>query len=194
MKRSKHVKLLLLSAAIATISGCKEEAPQEVSVFQNITECVDSKLLTQDQCKAAFTSAIQEHQNNAPKYTNKELCEQEYGKGNCETKTASDGSNVFLPLMTGFMAARLLDDITDRQRDDYYYGGSGGFTPQPLYRSSKDYSTYRTSGNVKVGSVGAKTATVKPSTVTTSVSKSGGFGNQSAARASWGGSKGSFGG
>ena len=186
MKRSKGVKLLTFGIVMASIIGCEEEKKQEVSIFQNVEDCTNSNLLTKEQCLAAFSGAAAEHEKSAPKYNSRELCEQEYGAGQCQPRSNADGSSVFLPLMTGFMAARILDDITDRNRDNYY-GGSGGFTPQPLYRSSRDYSTYRTSNNTKVSTVGTKTATVKPSTVSTSVSKSGGFGNQSAARASWGG-------
>lgn len=189
MKKSKTVKLLLLSAAIAAVSGCNEEQPQEMHVFKDVDDCVNSKMLTADQCKAAFEQAVKENENASPKYNSRQLCEQEFGVGQCQPRTTQSG-DVFMPMMAGFMAARIIDSIDDNNRDRYY-GGYGSVTPQPLYRSSSDYSSYRTAGNYNVGNVGStasKTVSVKPSVVTSSVKSTGGFGTQAAARASWGGS------
>lgn len=197
MKRSKAVQLLLLGAASALMVGCEEEQPQQASVFKDVGDCVTSKLMTEDQCKAAFDIAAQEHEKVAPRYDSRALCEQEYGVGQCSPKH-SDNGDVFMPLMTGFMAAQLMNSINDAHRYDCRYDNScsrGVIVPQPLYRSSSDYSSYRTAGNYKVGDVGAtRTVSVKPSAVTTSVRSTGGFGTQAAARSSWGGSASSSGG
>lgn len=197
MKRSKTVKLLLLGAASAFMLGCEEEKPQQASVFKDVGDCVTSKLMTEDQCKAAFDIAAQEHEKVAPKFDSRALCEQEFGVGQCSPKQSDSGS-VFMPLMTGFMAAQLMNSINDSHRYDCRYNNSCAsnvIVPQPLYRTTSDYSSYRTAGNYRVADVGSPTktvsvkpSTVKPAVVTSTIKSSGGFGTQAAARASWGGS------
>ena len=194
MKRSKSIKLLLLGAASIILAGCEEEAPQQVSVFKSADDCVESKLMTPEQCKSAFDTAATEHEKVAPKFNSRELCEQEFGAGQCSPRHTADSGDVFLPMMTGFMAAQVLNSINNNNCNPNNYNcGGNGYVPQPLYRSTSDYGGYRTAGNYRVSDVSTRTASVSPSysrspVVTSSIKSSGGFGSQAAARASWGGS------
>jgi uncharacterized protein YgiB involved in biofilm formation len=198
MKRSKLLTLLIVGAA-SFIAGCEDEdQPQQMSVFKDVDDCVSSKVMTEDQCKNAFTASAQEHEKNGPKYNSRELCEQEYGAGQCSPRANVNGSSesVFMPMMTGFMAAQVLNSISNNNNNNCNSSNNhcNSVVPQPLYRSARDYSTYRTSGNYTVPAVSSSTSmsarsvSVRPSVVTSSVSSTGGFGTQAAARSSWGGS------
>lgn len=194
MKRSKLLTLLILGAA-TLVAGCEEEKEQQLTVFKDVDDCVSSKAMTEDQCKNAFKAADEENVKNGPKYDSRELCEQEYGAGQCSPRqVAGHSDSVFMPMMTGFMAAQVLNSIGNNSNNcNAMNNYCNPVAPQPLYRSSRDYSTYRTQGGYSVPavssgtSVAARSVSVKPS-VATSVRSTGGFGSQAAARSSWGGS------
>lgn len=201
MKRSRLVTLMILGAA-TLVAGCEEEKDQQLTVFKDVDDCVSSKAMTEDQCKNAFKAADEENVKNGPKYNSRELCEQEYGAGQCNPRTvAGHSESVFMPMMTGFMAAQVLNSINNGNGNcNAMNNYCNPVAPQPLYRSSRDYSTYRTQGGYSVpavsngSSISARSVSVKPS-VATSVNSTGGFGSQAAARSSWsGGSMSSSGG
>lgn len=184
----------MIVGAASIVAGCEEEKPQEMSVFKDVDDCVSSKLMTEDQCKNAFEASAKEHERNGPKFNSRELCEQEYGAGQCSPRPVSQGSSesVFMPMMTGFMAAQVLNSINDNNRTNCNYANNycNPVVPQPLYHPAGNYSTYRTAGNYTVAtpsSATSRSVTVRPSVVTSTVRSTGGFGTQAAARSSWGG-------
>ena len=183
MKRSRTLTLALMSATALTLAAC--DNPEEVGVFETVEQCATQDGFNIDACEANMKQAQAEHVRVAPKYTSAADCEADFGTEQCETapqKTTSGGS-VFMPLMMGYMMGNML-------------GGRSGAATQPLYRSKDDPKNFRTGDNQKVS---GKTGISKvpgqvaraPSTKTSTI-KRGGFG--SAARASSGGVRRSFGG
>jgi uncharacterized protein YgiB involved in biofilm formation len=193
MKRSKKTALVLMvPVATLMLAGCVEESAP-MMVFTDPSECSAAGLNSAEQCKTDFAAAQALHPQVAPKYLNKEECETDFGAGKCETapqQTTSSGS-VFMPMMMGYMMGQMLNR-----------GGAGGnfqttanagagpnVATQPLYKSRDDGGTFRTATNTAVakgiGPVSIKPSQVKPQMG--QVVRRGGFGQQAAARNSFGG-------
>jgi uncharacterized protein YgiB involved in biofilm formation len=173
-----------MSATALTLAAC--DNPEEVAVFENAQQCATQDGFDIAACEANMKQAQQEHVRVAPKYTSVADCEADFGEGQCEDapQRTSSGGSVFMPLMMGYMMGNMMA------------GRSAGVATQPLYRSKDDPKNFRTGDNQKVS---GKTGVSKvpgqvaraPSTKTSTIRR-GGFG--SAARASTGGFRRSFGG
>lgn len=184
MKRSRTLTLALMSATALTLAAC--DNPEEVAVFENVQQCATQEGFDIKACEANMKQAQEEHVRVAPKYTSVADCEADFGEGQCEDapQRTSSGGSVFMPLMMGYMMGNMMA------------GRSAGVATQPLYRSKDDPKNFRTGDNQKVS---GKTGISKvpgqiaraPSTKTSTIRR-GGFG--SAARASSGGFRRSFGG
>lgn len=199
MKRTKHIDLTRMRKIVgssfvlrplaigvaAALVGCSSR--EEVKVVSSVEDCVDKTPMDEQQCEAAYQRALQEAQRTGPKYGSRAMCETEFDS--CQQ--ASSGSNMWMPLMTGFMVANMLDNRRDR---DYY--GSGYYNP--VYRYSKPHSNYynrlMTADGDVVGRYGKSSYTVDKSatkpkpTVSRTVSR-GGFGSVASAKSSWGGGR-----
>jgi uncharacterized protein YgiB involved in biofilm formation len=163
MKRSRFIRLGLMGAGIVILSACGEEEQQvQTKAYETVLQCekaVDPEhpengpVNTPDECRAQFEEAAKTHETQAPRYTDKALCEEEFGTGNCESRPgSSDGPGFFMPLMAGYMLGSALggntvsrgagQDCDPRVRDCRQGGGtSGGAAPAsrsyystPLYR------------------------------------------------------------
>lgn len=176
MKRSRSLKLALMSATALTLTAC-DEPPQEVAIFENIEQCENEVGFDRDTCEANFRKAQAEHVRVSPKYAAVEDCEADFGAEQCETapQQTTSGGSVFMPLMMGYMMGSMMS-------------GSRAAT-QPLYRSKDDPGNFRTGDNRKVGGrtgiakVPAQVA--KAPTVKTTTVRRNGFG--ASARAATGG-------
>ena len=183
MKRSRTLTLALMSATALTLAAC--DNPEEVAIFENVEQCATQEGFNIEACEANMKLAQEEHVKVAPKYTSAADCEADFGAEQCETapQRTSSGGSVFMPLMMGYMMGNMM-------------AGRSNVATQPLYRSKDDSKNFRTGDNKKVA---GKTGVSKvpgqvaraPSTKTSTI-KRGGFG--SAARASSGGFRRSFGG
>ncbi len=165
MKRSKSVALTLMGASAIALQAC-EQNNVEAEVFQNLQSCIDAKDLTEAQCKEVYRDAVSEHVQSAPRYSSAEQCEAEHGAEACQQQTAGGGS-IFMPLMMGYMAGRML--------------GGGYGNANPLYRDAKSPGNFRTADNKTVPAKFGKTTLPKwasQSTRTRTQSASrGGFGS-----------------
>ena len=145
MRRSRHVTTLLLGSALAALTGCSDPE-QEARVFSDVATCIASGL-GQEDCDAAFQAARAEHPLLAPRYPTEETCEAEVGEGACErVEPRSDGGFVapyFIPLMTGFLIAEVLDEAGDALKRKRY--------GRPLYA---DRSGYLYNGQTRLVRVG----------------------------------------
>lgn len=194
MKRTRHINLdrmrkaagsrfsarpLALGVAAAALVGCAPK--EEVKVVSSIEDCVDNTRLDEQQCEAAYKKALAEAERTGPKYRRERLCESEFDS--CQ----QTGSGMWMPLMTGFMVASMLDN---RDRHHGYYN--------PVYRYSRPHSNYynrlMTADGEVIGRYGRSSYTVDRSstrskpTVTRTVSR-GGFGSVASAKSSWGGGR-----
>ncbi len=137
MKRSKSLKLALMSASVLTVTAC--DNPQEVAIFETLEQCINDTGTDQKYCETNFQIAEREHIRAAPKYTAIADCEADFGAEKCETapQTTQSGGSVFMPLMMGYMMGSMLSN-------------SSRVGSQPLYRSKDNPANFRTADNHKV--------------------------------------------
>ena len=193
MKRSKKTALVLMvPVATLLLAGCGEES-QQALVFSDPSECSAAGLNDTAQCNAEFAAAKALHPQVAPKYLDKTECETDFGAGNCETapQQTTSGGSVFMPMMMGYMMGQMMNrGGSNFQQPAAASAGAASKVPtQPLYKSRDDRGTFRTATNKPVaGGIGP--ITLKPSQVKPQVGqvvRRGGFGQQAAARNSFGG-------
>ena len=193
MKRSKSIKLTLLMGATGGLTACGDR-DESALIFQDVDECT-SFGVEQEACQYQYQQALQNHQQEAPKYAAERLCESDFDYDRCE-----ESGGIWRPIMAGFMVAALaeavdegLDMMKKRKRKKAAFLSGGYYSgAKPLYRARDDFFSYRNSQNDFVASSRtAGTTTVKSSKLNykpraKSVTRSrGGFG-RSASRSSWG--------
>lgn len=191
MKRSKKAALVLMvPVATLLLAGCGEESEQAM-VFSDPSECSAAGLNDTTQCNADYAAAQALHPQVAPKYLNKEECEIDFGAGQCETapQQTAQGGSVFMPMMMGFLAGQMMNRGGSNLQQPAAAGAGSKVPTQPLYKSRDDRGTFRTATNTPVAK-GIGPITLKPSQVKPQVGqvvRRGGFGQQAAARNSFGG-------
>ena len=193
--RSAAAGLTAIGSA-AMLSGCDpspEElsrkqfgAPTEVAAFNSTAECVASGDYSQQQCDEAQRAASNDDNRAAPRFAEKQLCEDQFGAGSCQARS-DGGQSFFSPLLTGFLIGQMMNGGGYRYgglyrdpRDNRYYTGSGAW----LYNGGYGGRGYR----YQVGSR-AVTQPVTTSRIQTrsSVVSRGGFGGRASTRGGWGG-------
>ncbi|HSX50175.1 MAG TPA: DUF1190 domain-containing protein [Cellvibrio sp.] len=200
MKRSKKAALVLMvPVATLLLAGCGEEREQAM-VFTDPSECSAAALNSAAQCETDYAAAKALHPQVAPKYVSKEECEVDFGAGQCETapQQTTSGGSVFMPMMMGYLAGQMMNRggaNLQQPGNDNAVGGAGAgagnrnVATQPLYKSRDDRSTFRTATNTPVaggiGPISLKPSQVKPQAG--QLVRRGGFGQQAAARNSFGG-------
>jgi uncharacterized protein YgiB involved in biofilm formation len=136
MKRSRGVALTTLTAAgTMSLTACGDEPMAEGQVFATVAECVAAGT-PQGECQEAYNQALADNANDAPRFESQDLCEGEFGTGQCQER-AEAGSRFWVPLLGGFLIANAVDIDIDRKKKrkyapiymsrangNYYYGGS----------------------------------------------------------------------
>ena len=173
MKRSKSVALTLMGASAIVLTAC-EQSDVEAQVFQDLQGCFDAKELTEAQCREVYQGAVSEHVQTAPRYATAEECAAVHGAEACQPQQTASGGSMFMPLMMGYFAGRMLS------------GGYGNSTP--LYRDAKSPGNFRTADNKAVPAKFGKTnlpnwASQSTRSRTQSASR-GGFGSRSSSSGS----------
>lgn len=109
MKRSKHIKLALISAIPFALAACGGDEPthtvSQKQSFDNVQACVDAKIPV-DVCSDAFMAALAEHRRNSPSYTTQAACEADFVAGYCNI--GSDGQ--YTPRLGGFELTAEVDE------------------------------------------------------------------------------------
>lgn len=193
-KRSAAAGLTAIGTA-AMLSGCDpspEElsrerfgAPTEVAAFNSVAECVASGDYSQAQCDEAQRIANNDDNRAAPRYADRDTCEEQFGGGQCLAR--SDGNQSFFsPLLTGFLIGQLAGGgyryggLYRDRRDDRFYTGSGAW----LYNGGYGGRGYR----YQVGSRAiTEPVTTQRIQTRSSVVSRGGFGGRASSRGGWGG-------
>ena len=102
MKKSKAIRLLLLGSTGLTLAACGQSPPSDATFFSRVEDCVPIK--GEAACRDGFAKSEAEFAAEAPRFTQKEQCEAEFGVGNCETRQARGGTgSFFMPMMMGYM-------------------------------------------------------------------------------------------
>ncbi len=167
MKRSKSLKLALMSASVLTVAAC--DNPEEVAIFESLEQCINQAGFEREYCEASMQTAQKEHIRVAPKYVTVEDCEADFGAEKCETapQTTQNGGSVFMPLMMGYMMGSML-------------ANNSRVATQPLYRSKDNPANFRTGDNRKVaGKTGISkvpASVTKPASTKTRTIRRNGFG------------------
>ncbi|NKB60198.1 MAG: DUF1190 domain-containing protein [Alphaproteobacteria bacterium] len=174
MKRSRSLKLALMSASVLTVAAC--DKPEEVAIFENLEQCINEAGFEREVCEAHLNTAKQEHVRVSPKYTSAADCEADFGAAQCEVapQQTSSGGSVFMPLMMGYMMGNML-------------AGNSRVATQPLYRSKDNPGNFRTADNQKVaGKTGISkvpSSVTKAPTTKTRTTRRNGFGATAARNA-----------
>lgn len=173
MKRSRSVRLTLMSAATVSVVAACDSSSGPPPAYTDIAACVSAGNADAT-CKASYEEALKEHQEKAPRFTSKDECLKAVDVTDCvETAVRQpDGStmNMFVPLMAGYMLA----NAVQRSGGGYYRG--------PVYYSRYYGSSYRDLDDMRTARPSGSTVsrpTLAPSmnrpanVRTTSVSRSG---------------------
>lgn len=180
----KAFRLSPLAVAIPLILvGC-QEAELPAQLYQTAEECIADNPSAADVCNQMYQRALAEAAETAPRFTNQQDCEYEFGAEQCQQATDQSGSSFFMPFMAGMMVSRLLSP------SPYY---------QPMFSSYSRNSPYRyrwfdSRGKV-VGRFGDKNFRMNRSFFDSRPKYSraferGGFGKMAASRASSGSASG----
>ena len=172
--------MLAVSGASLLLASCSS-GKEEAYIANSAKDCADNSELTLQQCNIAYKEALAESAKTAPRYESKRLCEDEFGDRMCQQ---APNSNVFMPLMAGFLIGNALGGSSRNYNPVYsYYGSSYG-----------SRNSYVLSNGKYLGDRGYKKVKVQPSTYNTkkpaakkTISR-GGFGSTASAKSSWGSS------
>lgn len=99
MKKSRAIRLVLLGSTSLTLAACSQKPPSDATFFSKVEDCIPVK--GEAVCREGFAKSEGSWVAEAPRFTQKEQCEAEFGAGNCETRAGSGG--FFLPMMMGYM-------------------------------------------------------------------------------------------
>ena len=198
MKRSKSVVLTSIMAGSGlSVAACDDggaarpntqfsdppaataEASAPVGQYATLQECKDAGMFTAQYCENGFKAAQAEHAQNAPKFNDRQTCEERYGVDQCVPRQNASGGSFFTPLLTGFIVGQALSNLG---------GGYGGGYGRALYRdryggyglsNGQRFDRYAGYGQPRLGS--GATGSSRYSTPTRTQSRSsvisrGGFG------------------
>ena len=178
MKRSRSIVLTSLMAGTGfSLSACDVDTTgKQVDAvsYTSVAECRAAGTVPAAVCETAYTQAAAADAKTAPRFEDRQTCEERYGVAQCVPRNENNGS-FFTPLLTGFIVGQALSNVGGgyrgapmyRDREGQYYGGAGGMV-------SRDYVTGRT----RVGSEAFNPAARAPTRVQSrsSVISRGGFG------------------
>jgi uncharacterized protein YgiB involved in biofilm formation len=166
--------------------------PVKAFAYPTLQACFDANDMSDDQCREAALAAVKDNEAAAPRYAEKDTCEDVYGPGQCVPRNSQNGGGgFFTPLLTGFVVGQMLNGgfrgtgLYRDQRDGGYYTGYGG-------RLGTDYRTGRTQIGVNGIDPPAAIKASPPKIQTrTSVLSRGGFGGRMSSHSyssgGWGG-------
>ena len=106
MKRSRHLRLVLLGSAPLLLAGCSHDDSSREGVYTSVDSCTAA---THDArtCQQAYAEARNQARMEAPRFDSLADCELDYGKQSCQTQE-SGGHAVFMPMLTGFLLSQAL--------------------------------------------------------------------------------------
>lgn len=191
LKRSRSVALTTLTATAGTITlaGCTDDPMVEGQVFGTVAECISAGVAASE-CQAGYSQALADNANDAPRFESRDLCEGEFGAGQCQPG-ANGGGSFWVPLLAGFVIANAVNNVDidiDRRKRRY----------APLYRSRSNGNWYYGGSNYgPMTSTGNGRYGFAPDTLNRPVSaprvqsradiaSRGGFGGRASARSSGG--------
>jgi len=187
-KGRKTLSLGTIAVASLAVAACEAPVPEPMPLpktpiqFESPTECIAAGY-EMTACSDAYKAALSKHEAEAPRYTQRQQCEDEWGSGNCKETGTASGNSTFMPFLTGY----LLSSALNGNNGGYY--NYGGYYGSPIYRSRSGNVQLAPSGGNSIGtSTGVrKVATApivapKPANVNTRSVSRGGFGGRMGGR------------
>ena len=159
------LKPMAVAVAAASLVGCGPSA-REAQVYRTVEECVADHPSYSSQCRNAYNKALQASREQGKKYASEEICEEDFGLDQCESR-----GGWFSPLMAAFL-------FSPRYHRGYY----------PLYSSTSYSSPYYGTWTTHHGERYPKQAGSNKVVLTKKTISRGGFGSTTAAKSKWGGS------
>ena len=141
MKRSRQVALTVMATTSLTLTACGNNSgpTEKAKLYRSVEACSADKNYTEAQCQEAFDEAKKEHEQGAPRYDSRSLCEQEFGSGACEQRRHTSGTGSFwLPFFAGWAMSNVFDNVV----------GNRGYYSTPIYRPRYQSDWYTSSGTV----------------------------------------------
>lgn len=188
-RSSQAAKPLALAIAASGLAACGGSS-KEAQIYADAEHCKNENPNLLQECETAYQQALKTAEESGPKYGSQRDCESDFGNYNCQR--VSSGNNWFVPLMTGYMLANVVDSI------------GGGYRGAPLFSSRSPYSPYYNRwttvdgydyGYKRYGTVRTSSKAFDPKPKVSKTISRGGFGSTASAKSSWSGSsKGSWGG
>lgn len=184
-KRSRSAALFILGAAAFALAGCQEEKT-EAAAFPDEASCLAAASpggwFTEKDCNDAFAEAKALHDETAPRYESREVCEAEHGPGACGADSISgggSGSGIFMPLLMGYMMGQALGGGRVMSQPVVKTSGGGFATPD----GGTKISNLNSGGQVSATAF-QKAAVTKgqPPMTKAMVAQRGGFGNTGGTR------------
>ncbi|WP_158583839.1 DUF1190 domain-containing protein [Salinibius halmophilus] len=196
MRKPVVFPLSALAAAVA-LSGCGSSG-EEAYLYNSVSECVAEHPDSADICQQAYEEAQLAALDSGPRYANQNLCETEFGAGQCQPQA---GGSFWTPFVAGYLVGEIIDEVGDyaeyklKKRSGYY-------SSTPVFLSTKSgRPAYYGMNEQKLGNFGDKTVRASssayqrqaPKVRTASTVSRGGFGttvrssSSSSSSRSWGG-------
>lgn len=124
MKKSRSVRLVLLGSAGLTLAACNQGPPPSSRFFPDAEAC--AAVHDETTCRDALAQSQATFADEAPRFTDKDACEAEFGEGNCETRNEERGGSIFVPMLMGYMVGRAFAQPVYRGPDNQAMMRSGG--------------------------------------------------------------------
>lgn len=126
----------LMSVLGVALSGCGEQH-ENVASFTDVSDCMKILRGSQEYCEKIVRESKAIHRQVAPKFKSSTDCEEEFGRGNCESTSFAARENntsvLFMPFISGYSAPYPTYDsdgkrIQSTVRSQPLYKGKNGLT------------------------------------------------------------------
>lgn len=177
---------ITLAGTGAMLAGCGSSEANDKVYYSSLAEC-QSAGDARDFCDRSYQAALAAHERTAPSFETMELCEADWGAGNCTMRSGPvvEGQGAYVPTMEGFLVAQTeeRDERNHYYRHSYFYMGRP-FYGYPVYRDRAGQNVTLSRGTGDTAGTPQRTAV---NTKSLSASR-GGFGSRGYSR-SGGGSR-----
>jgi uncharacterized protein YgiB involved in biofilm formation len=135
MKRTQTIRLVLMGLSPFVVAACSNSqvGGNEEHLYPSAQACIDAGKFPAEDCRAAFETAVAEHQQSAPRYDTEQACIDQHGAEACTAQTSSTGQSSFLPFMAGMLMGRAFNTGFSRPayhgRQQPVVGGGGRYWP-----------------------------------------------------------------
>ena len=127
MKRSKSLVLTsMVAGAGVSLTACDASPdgvggqPVDAVSYASVAACKADGQVPAAQCEQAYREADAADAQSAPRFSERQSCEEQYGVDQCVPR---NNGSFFTPLLTGFIVGQALNNL-----------GGGGYRGAPLYR------------------------------------------------------------